>query len=347
MATPAVPITNLTLDDFDAVLNYSDQTQWTTPDPWSLEYNSDSKEWLRGTWHVTDVVGAEVSLGFDGPSLWIYGHSGPSYGSYSITIDDQVTLTRSAYAASNVSTPYLLYGTTNLTDSAHTVRLRNLGKQQSLGDGGGNRIATVENVTLEETSPQITYTGFWGSNQSGNFSSGGSTYTNDLNASFTLTFNASTIYIFGDKKNDHGLYTVQLDGGPVETYDGISGCGGVFGTSCEQQLPSVKWFRGRLGEGEHKVTVMNLRGNPEGKGGINGTFFDLDSIVLSVPSKYESRNSSGSNGTGTGTGNGSGSSSESGSSGVDFNGVFIQGIPFMSLLWAIMLVWLVRKAGRM
>ncbi|KAF9256717.1 hypothetical protein L218DRAFT_975338 [Marasmius fiardii PR-910] len=344
MATPAVPITNLTLDDFDAVLNYSDQMQWTMPDPWSSEYDSDLKEWLRGTWHITDVVGVEVSLGFDGPSLWIYGHSGPLYGSYSITIDDQVTLTHSAYAASNVSTPYLLYGTTNLMDSAHTV---------SLGDGGGNRMlldfmrvgvqlgapeATVENVTLEETSPQITYTSFWGSNQSGNFSGGGSTYTNDLNASFTLTFNASTIYIFGNKKNDHGLYTIQLDGGPVETYDGISGCGGVFGTSCEQQLPSMKWFRGRLGEGEHKVTVMNLRGNPEGKGGINGTFFDLDLIVLSVPSKYESRKSSGSNGTGTGTGNGSGSS--------NFNGVFTRGILFMSLLWAIMLVWLVRKAGR-
>ncbi|KAL0069941.1 hypothetical protein AAF712_002836 [Marasmius tenuissimus] len=227
--------TPLVVDDFDCILNYTDHTAWTTPDPWSSTYNSDSPEWVRGTWHKTEVVGekSEVKFDFIGPSITVYGHSGPSYGSYSVTIDDKVTLTRSAYATSNASLPYALYTTTNLTNAAHTIKLRNLGKQGS--DAGGNALlldfitvpivlgeGDAKNVTVEETDERVKYSGWWGSNKSGNFSGGGSTYTNDDGASFELTFNASTIYILGDKKNDHGMYTVQLDDNPAQTYNAIA-----------------------------------------------------------------------------------------------------------------------------
>ncbi|KAK1226321.1 hypothetical protein PQX77_010706 [Marasmius sp. AFHP31] len=278
--------TPLIIDDFDCILNYTDHTAWTTPDPTSPTYNPDSPEWVRGTWHRTEVAGerSEVKLDFIGPSITVYGHSGPSYGSYSITIDDKVTLTRSAYSPSNASLPYPLYTTTNLTNAAHTIKLRNIGKQATDGGGGAFLLDFVtvpivlgegeaKNVTLEETDERVKFSGWWGSNKSGNFSGGGSTYTNEDGAEFELRFNASTIYILGDKKNDHGLYTVQLDDNPAQTYNGISGCSGVFGLTCEQQLPSIKYFASNLGEGEHKVVLKNVRGNPEGRDGINGTFF--------------------------------------------------------------------------
>jgi hypothetical protein len=50
------------------------------------------------------------------------------------------------------------------------------------------------------------------------------------------------LYILGDKKNDHGLYSVTLDNRPVEVYSGISGCGGAFATTCEQMKPTLAYF---------------------------------------------------------------------------------------------------------
>ncbi|KAI3618244.1 hypothetical protein WG66_005685 [Moniliophthora roreri] len=286
--------TNVTIDDFDSLITYADQSQWTTPDTFSADYNPDSKEWLRGTYHLTEVVGAELDLNFTGPAIYIYGHSGPSYGSYSIDIDG-ISTTKSAYAAQNVSTPYLLYEASNLAYAKHTLRLKNLGKQDQDQSGNGLLLdfirstvqlapegATVENKTIEETDPSITYTGEWGHNQSGNFSGGGSTYTNGDGASFSLTFQASAIYVFGDKKNDHGLYSVSLDNGSAEIYNGVSGCGGGFGFTCEQQLPSIKYFASNLAQGNHTLTLTNIPG-------VNKSFFDLDSIVLTVPSKYGPR----------------------------------------------------------
>ena len=41
---------NVTVDDFDSVLWYPNQGDWKTPDPFSADYNADSKEWLRGTY---------------------------------------------------------------------------------------------------------------------------------------------------------------------------------------------------------------------------------------------------------------------------------------------------------
>ncbi|KAL0578803.1 hypothetical protein V5O48_003215 [Marasmius crinis-equi] len=343
----ATPVTTpLIVDDFDAILNYTDHTAWTTPDPWSSDYNPASPEWVRGTWHRTEVVGdrSAVQLKFLGPSISVYGHAGPSYGSYAITIDDKVTLTRTAYAATNASLPYALYSTTNLTNTAHTLTLHNLGKQGT--DAGGNALlfdfisvpivlgaGDVRNETLEETDTRIKYSGSWGSNQSGNFSGGGSTFTND-DASFELTFNASTIYILGDKKNDHGLYTVQLDSNPPETFNGISGCSGVFGTGCEQQVPSLKYFASNLAEGEHKVVLKNVRGNPTGEQGINGTFFDLDSIVLTVPDKYPpALNSSSSSSGSSNHSSSTGANSPSGGSATSFNGSSYVAPMSMSVFW--------------
>ena len=44
----------------------------------------------------------------------------------------------SAYAASNASTPHLLFGASNLTYGFHELLLRNLGAKS--GDAGGNEL---------------------------------------------------------------------------------------------------------------------------------------------------------------------------------------------------------------
>ncbi|KAF7327082.1 hypothetical protein MKEN_00284000 [Mycena kentingensis (nom. inval.)] len=307
--------TNITIDDFDSLLTYADQAAWTTPDPSKNNYSATGSEWLMGTYHTTSVVNASVSLNFTGPALYIYGASGPDYGSVEVLLDGESTTT-SAYVASNASAPFILYSTSALAYAPHTVTLRNLGKQDA--DAGGDAFlldfirttvqlapagAEVKNVTIEETDAQIKFSGMWGNNTSPFFSGGGSTYTNDDGASFELQFSASAIYVLGDKKNDHGLYTVTLNGSSPEIHNGVSGCGGAFGLTCEQQQPTIKYFASNLPAGTHTLKLTN-------HAGVNQSYFDLDSIVLTVPSVYAPRNLSEAAST-SGTGSGSGSSPSS------------------------------------
>jgi len=57
---------NVTINDFDSILTYSNQALWATPDPSSFNYTSDGSPWLRGTYHNTTVKGASVTLNFTG-----------------------------------------------------------------------------------------------------------------------------------------------------------------------------------------------------------------------------------------------------------------------------------------
>jgi hypothetical protein len=157
MDTSAVNV-NVTVDDFDSVLSYPNQSDWQTPDPSSLSFNASGSPWLMGTFHKTDVVGASLSFNFTGmsallfskifanrfstdaytgPAIFIYGYAGPSYGWHEVQIDSTSSIS-SAYAANNASTPYLLFGTNNLTYGFHELVLRNLGAKN--GDGSGNEL---------------------------------------------------------------------------------------------------------------------------------------------------------------------------------------------------------------
>jgi hypothetical protein len=54
--------------------------------------------------------------------------------------------------------------------------------------------AEVTNTTIEETDPRLKYTGVWGNNSSPFFSGGGTTFTNEDNASVSLKFNGKFLH---------------------------------------------------------------------------------------------------------------------------------------------------------
>ncbi|KAG6808171.1 hypothetical protein H0H92_005157 [Tricholoma furcatifolium] len=283
--------TNVTVDDFDSVLSYPDQSEWETPDPSSPSFNASTTPWWMGTYHETNIIGASVSFNFTGPAIFVYGASGPSYGSYEVQLDSEVS-TASAYSATNVSEPSLLYGRNNLTYDSHTLTLRNLGAQNR--DAGGNSLlfdylqvtvqlapagATVSNMTYQEDSSALTYSGVWNSNRSPNFSGGGSAYTNEDKATVSLSFHGSAVYVFGDKKNDHGLYSIILDNQTAEIYNGISGCGGAFGMTCEQMKPTLEYFASNLDGSLHTLTIQNLAG-------VNQSYFGAFQWTLCIKYCY-------------------------------------------------------------
>ena len=74
---------------------------------------------------------------FLGPAIYIYGTTGPTYGSYEVGIDSE-EMQYSAYRESADNTSTLLFAVSNLTYANHNLVLRNLGARPDIGDKGGD-----------------------------------------------------------------------------------------------------------------------------------------------------------------------------------------------------------------
>ncbi|KAF7339070.1 hypothetical protein MVEN_01983400 [Mycena venus] len=293
----------LSVDDFDSLITYPDQSQWTTPDP-SAAHDPANDIWFDDTYHRTNVTGASFSFGFKGSVFSLYGAAGPAFGSYEVDVDGRTEI-RSAHAAKNAS-GHLLFSTKSLPYTDHTVKVTNLGAKH-YGEGTDLLVdlltttvdiapagATLTNTTLQETDDRLSYTGNWTENVFNPLFSGGfSRFTNGDAASVSLNFTATAIFIFGDKTDRHGLYTVTLDNHPPQTFNGesanasasVSGCGGAFAHACEKDN-TLAFFAANLDDKQHTVTVTNIPG-------ALGAFFDLDAIVLTTPSTYLREHASG------------------------------------------------------
>ncbi|KAJ7433705.1 hypothetical protein B0H11DRAFT_2121137 [Mycena galericulata] len=279
---------NLTVDDFDSLITYANQSHWLTPDP-SAGPDPALDIWFDGTYHRTNVSGASFTFNFKGSQLLLYGAAGPAFGSYEIDVDGR-SAEYSAHATQN-SSAHILFSAQNLTYTDHTMKVTNLGARRR-ADGTNLLVdfikatvdiaptgASLANTTLQETDPRLFYTGNWTENVfNPAFSGGYSRYTNGDCASVSLLFHATAIFIFGDKTDRHGLYTVTLDDHSPQTFNGVSGCGGAFAHACEKD-DTLAYFAANLDERQHNVTVRNIAG-------ALGSYFDLDAIVLTNTSEY-------------------------------------------------------------
>jgi hypothetical protein len=160
---------NVTVDDFDSVILFSDESQWFTPDPSkNLPFDPAKSPWLDGTYHLTSIVNASFSFNFEGesarkfgerttlnapfpgPALFVYGASGPDYGSYEVSIDGG-SIVLSAHASFNASSPHLLYSNSSLSYANHTLKLTNLGAQSS--DQGASKFLFDYLLATTELAP--------------------------------------------------------------------------------------------------------------------------------------------------------------------------------------------------
>jgi hypothetical protein len=123
--------------------------------------------------------------------------------------------------------------------------------------------AQLQNITLDDNSPEITYNGTWTTNQVDLFWGGSSIYTATPGDSFSFDMEGSAFYVYGDQVNDHGAFSVYADGQPLTqgVLSGRSGCGGENSKSCEK-LGGLHFFAGGLGEGKHTVRVVNEGSGP-------------------------------------------------------------------------------------
>ncbi|KAJ7312860.1 hypothetical protein DFH08DRAFT_717257 [Mycena albidolilacea] len=106
------------------------------------------------------------------------------------------------------------------------------------------------NFTIDDTSPLIQYAGIWRAGNDTGDPLGHLrvalvavplvwTYT-------TFTFNGTQVYVYGAKRDNHGPYSITLDGTTV-TFDGFS----------STALWTTLFVSDALTEGLHTVTVTN------------------------------------------------------------------------------------------
>ncbi|KAF7303345.1 hypothetical protein MIND_00562200 [Mycena indigotica] len=283
---------NLTIDDFDSLITYPNQSHWATPDP-SAGPNATLAGWFDETYHRTNITGAVFEFKFKGSEFFIFGAAGPKYGAYEVDIDASKHV-RSAHALRNIG-QYLLFHQRGLEYKEHLVKVTNLGRRPKW-DGTDllvDFVKTTVDVAPAGKRMRALFTPEIGPRTCTTRCSRAGTprYTNGDGASVSLTFNATAIFIFGDKTDRHGLYSVSLDGGPPTLYNGVSGCGGAFAHACEKDN-TLAYFAANLDDREHTVTVTNIPGEL-------GAYFDLDAIVLTSASvnkpmhSFEMRESNG------------------------------------------------------
>ncbi|TXT10541.1 hypothetical protein VHUM_02046 [Vanrija humicola] len=339
---------NLTVDDFDPLVAYSNYGDWQTPNPqdnptwWNATQDVTGSQWHQDTYHLTTVNGAQASFNFTGSALHIYGGTGAN-PNYTVTLDGAET---SLTTANNTAGRTALYGNDSLPFAPHTVQITNHGGGLLLdlfvvGTQLGGDGATFTNTTVDDRNTQaLSFQpgGGWTQQTGDNFFNQTSTYTGAQGASVETNFSGSAVWVYGDQVNDHGSYTVYLNGSAVGTYTQRSGCANGYAKSCEK-LHGLAFFAGPLPQGQHTLKIVNAGTNGQGQ----QTFFDFDYLEYTVPSVWPQLASTGTStsvsGTGTGSASASGSapattSQKSGAEGVGAG---------TALLAAVAGVWVARK----
>lgn len=78
---PSALNTNVTIDDWACILNYTNPSDWQTPDPQSppLATTLSTSPWVEGTYHKTSIVNASVLLNFEGEHFCLCRATIPLY----------------------------------------------------------------------------------------------------------------------------------------------------------------------------------------------------------------------------------------------------------------------------
>ncbi|KAK8845599.1 hypothetical protein IAR55_006315 [Kwoniella newhampshirensis] len=354
-------IQNITIDDFDSVITYSDYGQWTTPNPqdhptwYNASQDVTGVPWHEATIHWTTIPSASFGLNFTATSIWIYGSLNTTNTNYTVTLDGQSQPGSGTAGDGRV----VLYESTSLTAGGHEISVTNQGGGLGLDLVilGYDLGSGLTNNTLDDAGPSIAYQGTWTS-EGGSFFNGSSIYTQGPNNSLSFNFSGSALYVYGDQVNDHGYFSLYFNDSttPYATYNGRSGCGtGAYEKGCEK-LGTLKAFVGGLPAGQHSVRIMN-----ESPQGSNATFFDFDYIEFTTPTTYPqfTINATCPNGVcGSGSGSGStpspsgngGNTATSATTGPTGSASTASGAERMlgwdgTLAWGVLGLWAMRRMG--
>ena len=252
-------------------------TGWTGQNQ-SGSYES-SEHWAQG-------VGSWLSFTFTGTALDIYGIKDDGHRYMQIQIDDLDPIEFDCYTPGRVVNTLLFSSReagVELEQGLHAVRIETIAKvneavtaakpgvsfqyaklyseTEAAEEPVFEGFSFVEDMmaTTEHEPFKIQYlSGAWGgggAHYPDLFHDGYEHYSNDLGASYEMTFTGTKVELYGDKNAKHGTYTIEIDGEKVGEADAST-----TGETLRQQL---LFATEELSDAEHtiRVTLADTEGN--------------------------------------------------------------------------------------
>ncbi|KAJ3553757.1 hypothetical protein NM688_g3448 [Phlebia brevispora] len=237
-------------------------------------------DYTNGTFHATQEEGATAYLTFNGSAVYVIGARRTNHGKYSATLDGSTTVYNGDVSVDQFNCT--LYSQTSLAAGQHDLILENqwTGENPTWFDidymiitsGDGNPATQSSETTLDDSAASnITYTSGWESSPNGfeqYYYMSTMHRTNIQGASANILFYGNAITLYGATSNNHGLFSITLDGIPI-SYT-LNGSAPVNQTRWQNML----YYSGGLSSSLHNMTVAHA--DPD-----TSKYFDLDKVVVS------------------------------------------------------------------
>ncbi|WVW86123.1 hypothetical protein I302_108163 [Kwoniella bestiolae CBS 10118] len=263
---------NILLDDASPELRFFSQADgWIDDHRDGTKYPDSSRgSYSHSTFHCTQTDGDYMEFRFNGTGISIVGSKRNNHGVYGVKVDDETETFYSGYSANPIFQTELYDRNDLSTDQEHIIRITNYPTRtdpqpSSTPDSWldidylliSHAISDqVYTTTLDDTSPGITYDASWTNDAKDPVNYNRTIHlTGESGGSMLLPFNGISIQIFSGLNVDHGEYSVSIDDGPAQTFNG---------SHFERSTQVPHFTASGLAEGPHvlKITNSGTSGSP-------------------------------------------------------------------------------------
>ncbi|WVR07706.1 hypothetical protein IAU60_004748 [Kwoniella sp. DSM 27419] len=270
---------NVTIDDTSPQIQYYSQSNG-----WIVNHAPDTqiKNYFQQTFCGTKTDGDYMQFTFNGTAIWVYGANRPNHGIYSTQLDGGSISYQAGYQDPAIF-QQVIFAASGLSDrNEHVVTITNLPSQTKPPGNGTydwwldidyivvttSTSGKVFTTSYDDTSSAVTYSGTgWSSGvPNKDYYNTTAHLTKVPGDSMQLSFNGSSIQVFGGLMSDHGNYSVSLDGQPPDVYNG---------TFFRLQPQTVLYTASGLKDGPHILNMINFGQGPNG-----ANFLDFDYAVV-------------------------------------------------------------------
>ncbi|WVQ84454.1 hypothetical protein IAT38_006606 [Cryptococcus sp. DSM 104549] len=277
---------NITIDDVSPQFQYITANASTVG--WMQDHTADPLvgRYFRSTFYGTANEGDSARLKFNGSAVTIYGAKRLNHGAYSTQLDGGNPEYRLGYSAADQFQQVLYHAEGLATDVEHEVILTNMPSRTSPPEGSNitewwldidyavitTSTSTTDKIyttAYDDTSSAVQYFGLgWarGPPLSPQLYYNTTAHISAIvGDSLELSFNGSSVQVFGGMYMDHGNYSISIDNQPAQSFDG---------SYFELQTGVSLYQASGLVDGPHKLVLTNIGQNAA------GTFVDFDYAVV-------------------------------------------------------------------
>ncbi|TRM60086.1 hypothetical protein BD626DRAFT_408047 [Schizophyllum amplum] len=253
-----MPSQNFTIDNTSPLITYKPEGQWSQGSA-ALDSSADLYS-DGGTFTLTNTSGSKASFSFNGTDVYVYGAKRGNHGQYTVALDGSSN-TFDGYSKPDEFQVALFTAGSLSTNKMHTVTITceddayfDIDFITWTADIGKD--TAPSQTTIQDTSSELSYSGAWTTNSDdipslSSFNGGTAHQTRDGDSYVTLNFSGQAVDLYGGVGPSRGPYTVQLDGGDVQTFNA---------TNANVQTQVMLYHGDNLGGGKHNMIITNQPG---------------------------------------------------------------------------------------